>query len=218
MQSEEKLSYFSSGKPEHRLSYCAFLDVLGFSERIRNASHTSDSANELLQSFHHILTKSIAILKGTTDDSMLHYKSFTDNVVLAHPRFSNDMESEFAFILWAINEYQFQMALNGFFIRGGLAIGQLFIDKNSVYGVALLEAHHLESKVAINPIVVLCDKTMKLIDKHLNFYAGETAPQFRDVLKGPDGRYFLNYLTESIVQDNDSEYLDTTALYKRACK
>jgi hypothetical protein len=106
------------------------------------------------------------------------------------------------------------MALNGFFIRGGLAIGQLFIDKNSVYGVALLEAHHLESKVAINPIVVLCDKTMKLIDKHLNFYAGETAPQFRDVLKGPDGRYFLNYLTESIVQDNDSEYLDTTALYK----
>jgi len=210
-QNKGKSDYFSAGKPVHRLSYCTFLDVLGFSERIR-ASYKDGSANKLLESFHKILARSIAELKKSTDESMLYFKSFTDNVVLAHPRFSDDMESEFGFILWAINEYQFQMALKGFFIRGGLAVDQLFMDENSVYGAALLEAYRLESKVAVNPVVVLCDNTMKLVDKHLTYYSGEVAPQLRDVLKGPDGRYFLNYLTECIIEGDDREYLDDKSL------
>ena len=195
----------------HRLSYCAFLDVLGFSERIR-ANYKDGSADNVLESFHKILARSITQLKKSTDESMLYFKSFTDNVVLAHPRFSDDMESEFGFILWAINEYQFQMALKGFFIRGGLAVDQLFIDENSVYGAALLEAYRLESKVAVNPVVVLCDNTMKLVNKHLTYYSGEIAPQLRDVLKGPDGRYFLNYLTECIIEGDDRDYLDDKSL------
>ncbi|MFM2275665.1 MAG: hypothetical protein RL211_1537 [Pseudomonadota bacterium] len=210
-QSTDKSDYFVSGKPVHRLSYCAFLDVLGFSERIRT-SYKDGSADKLLESFHQILAKSIAKLKEDTGESMLYFKSFTDNVVLAHPGFGDDMESEFGFILWAINEYQFQMALKGFFIRGGLAVNQLFMDENSVYGAALLEAYSLESKVAVNPVVVLCDNTMKLVDKHIGYYSGEVAPQIRDVLKGPDGRYFLNYLTECIVEGDDQEYLDAKSL------
>jgi len=184
---------------------------LGFSERIRT-SYKDGTANALLESFHKILAKSIARLKENTDESMLYFKSFTDNVVLAHPRFSDDMESEFGFTLWSIREYQFQMALKGFFIRGGLAVDQLFMDGNSVYGMALLTAHDLESKVAVNPIVVLCDNTMKLVDKHIGYYSGEAAPQVRDVLKGPDGRYFLNYLTECIIEGDDREYLDAKSL------
>lgn len=210
-QNREKSDYFSAGKPIHRLSYCAFLDVLGFSERIR-ASYNDGSADNLLESFHKILARSIAELKKSTNGSMLYFKSFTDNVVLAHPRFSEDMESEFGFILWAINEYQFQMALKGFFIRGGLAVDQLFMDENSVYGAALLEAYRLESKVAVNPVVVLCDNTMKLVDRHIGYYSGEFAPQLRHVLKGPDGRYFLNYLTECIIEGDDREYLDAKSL------
>lgn len=210
-QNSGKSDYFLAGKPVHRLSYCAFLDVLGFSGRLRT-SYKDGSADTLLESFHQILAKSIAQLKENTDDSMLYFKSFTDNVVLAHPRFSDDMESEFGFIMWAINEYQFQMALKGFFIRGGLAVDQLFIDENSVYGAALLEAYGLESTVAVNPVVVLCDNTMKLVDKHVGYYFGEIAPQLRDVLKGPDGRYFLNYLTECIIEGDDFESLDAKSL------
>jgi len=210
-RSTAKSDYFAAGKPVHRLSYCAFLDVLGFSERI-SASYKDDSADKLLESFHKILAESIAQFNGSTDESMLYFKSFTDNVVLAHPRFSDDMESEFGFILWSVNEYQFQMALKGFFIRGGLAVGQLFMDENSVYGAALLEAYRLESKIAVNPVVVLCDDTMKLVDKHIEYYSGEIAPQLRHVLKGPDGRYFLNYLTECIIEGDDGDYLNAESL------
>lgn len=209
--SKEKSDYFSAGNPVHRLSYCAFLDVLGFSERI-SASYKDGSADKLLKSFHQILAKSIARIRESTKDSTLYFKSFTDNVVLAHPGFSDDMESEYAFILKAINEYQFQMALKGFFIRGGLSVGKLFMDENSVYGAALLDAYHLESKIAVNPIVVLCDNTTKLVNTHISYYHGEDPPQFREIVKGPDGRYFLNYLTECIIEGDDGDYLDFKSL------
>ncbi len=208
---DKKDDYFQAGKPVHRLSYCALLDVLGFSERIR-ASYINKTANKLLQQFHAIFDKRVNHLKSGADESLLYFKSFSDNVLLAHPRFSEDMESEFGFILWSISEYQFEMALQGFFIRGGLSVGQLFVDDNSVYGEALINAYELESKVAVNPIVVLCDDTMALVDRHIGFYHGESAPQIRDVLVNADGRYFINYLSECMIETDDGEEVDPNAL------
>ena len=104
------------------------------------------------------------------------------------------------------------MALKGFFIRGGLAVDQFFMDENSVYGAALLEAYRLESKVAVNPVVVLCENTMKLVDEHIGYYSVSLRPSSGNVLKGPDGRYFLNYLTECVLEGADREYLDARSL------
>lgn len=207
----KKNDYFDNGNPVHRKSYCAFLDVLGFSART-SASYKDGTEDTLLAEFHHILTETLSTLEEDTDESMLYFKSFTDNVVLAHPDFSSEMESEFGLILYPIREYQFKMALNGFFIRGGLAVGQLFMDKNSVYGAALLESYRLESNIAVNPIVVLCDDTMKMVDEHLKYYAKGEAPQLRDLLKGPDGRYFINYLMECIIDGMEEQHLDTASL------
>jgi hypothetical protein len=205
--------FFKAGKPIHAISYCAFLDVLGFSERIRE-SYKSKTHDLLLGKFHAILSKAIDRLKKESEETTLYFKSFTDNVVLAQPGFSEDYETEFGFILWSLREYQFNMACEGFFIRGGLSIGPLFIDENSVYGTALLEAYELESKHAVNPIVVLSDDSMELVDHHLTYYHGMQPPQVRDVLRGPDGRYFINYLTESIYEGDSGYKLATTLIRK----
>lgn len=210
--------YFVDGKPVHQRSFCAFLDVLGFSERIL-ACDKNGRADELLGSFHQILAESIAPLKkNAKKDQLSYFKSFTDNVVLACPDMTDDMDvddMEFAsgIIFSDISRYQLQMALKGFFIRGGLALGPLFMDENSVYGSALIEAHRLESKVAINPCVVLCDKAMRLVDEHIGYYYRENPPQRKSLLKGQDGRYFVNYLSECINDEyRDREHLDVKSL------
>lgn len=206
-----KDDYFDEEKPIHKLSYCAFLDVLGFSERIRE-SYSDKTHDELLVTFHRILGKAVSRLRRDANASLLYFKSFTDNVVLAYPRISDDMEGEFGFIMWSLREYQFNMALHGFFVRGGLAVGPLFIDDTSVYGSALLEAYALESKVAVNPIVVLSDDVTKLVQRHLTYYHGEEAPHVRDVLRAPDGRFFINYLVEAIYETGDGDKLATKEL------
>ena len=200
----EKDDYLKNGKPAHQVSYCAFLDVLGFSERIR-ASYKNKTENKLLRQFHAIFNRQIERLKSEVKESPLYFKSFSDNVLLAYPQFSDDMESEFGFIMLSISKYQFEMALQGFFIRGGLSVGQLYVDDNSVYGEALLDAYELETKTAVNPIIILCTETMKLVDLHLGFYHGEEPPHVRYVLVNSDGRYFINYLSECITETDEGE-------------
>lgn len=207
----KKDDYFEAGQPAHRLSYCAFLDVLGFSARICKSYETGEG-DKLLRQFHAIFDKRLKELTANSSETMLYVKAFSDNVLLAHPQFSDDMESEFAFVLWALTEYQLDMALNGFFIRGGFAIGQLFVDSNSVYGGALIDAYNLENKVAVHPVVVLSDDVMRLVDKHNRYYSYEPSPQQIDVLVKEDGRYFINYLSECIDEDDFS--VNATALLR----
>lgn len=198
--------YNQAGKPVHRMSYCAFLDVLGFSDRIKDSFKTSDG-NALLQEFHGMLKRRIDELKEDTKDSHLYMKSFTDNVILAHPILIEEGEAEFAFILWSLRVYQFEMAKKGLFIRGGLSVGELFVDENTVYGPALLEAYKLENSVAVNPIVSLSDDVMSLVLHHIRYYSDrEDAPQNRDVLVNSDGRFFINYLSECYDSGSSGEF------------
>lgn len=200
--------YLKKGNPVHHKSYCAFLDILGSTNRIR-ASYEKGTANDLLQEFHAILKKWVMKFDDVSHETPLFYKTFSDNLLFAHPQFSQDMEAEFGTILSVICEYQLEMTLSGFFIRGGLSIGELFMDENSVYGEALIDAYDLESKVAVNPIVVLSDSVMRLVNDHLRYY-GDNAPQYGDILVNSDGRYFINYLSEC----REGEYLDTNKLMR----
>jgi len=208
----KKNYYFKHGKPIHHISCCAFLDVLGFSKRIDD-SFVSENGDILLQEFHKIFVKQVNLLR---EDSFLYMKSFTDNIILASPRFTNDLESEVFFIVESISNYQFEMAQHGFFIRGGLSAGPLFIDDNSVYGPALLIAHHIERDIAVNPIVVLSDNVKKLVFKHVNFYASKKiAPQNIDILVNADGNLFINYLSECYIYPdyaNESMEINWNAL------
>lgn len=206
-----KDDYIVEGNPVHRISFCAFLDVLGFSARIRE-SYAQENGDSLLQEFHSTFAEVTSTLRDQAKESRLYYKSFSDNVLLAIPSHSPDMESESGNILLATSEYQFRMALKGFFVRGGISVGELFIDENSVYGGALIDAYELESKIAVNPIVVLCRDTEKLVNEHLSYYADEWAPQRRILLANQDGRYFINYLDECIRETWDGLELDIESL------
>jgi hypothetical protein len=54
-----------------------------------------------------------------------------------------------------VGVYQLSMALDDYFIRGAISVGELFLDPNTAFGPALLEAHDLESNVARDPRVIL---------------------------------------------------------------
>jgi len=203
--------FFEGVKPVHKISFCAFLDVLGFSDRI-TTSYRNETGDQLLQEFYQIFTDQVSKMKDEFEDCFLYFKSFSDNVLLAHPQLTEEMESEFGFILWSIKGYQFSLALKGFFIRGGLSIGPLFIDEHNVYGQALIDAYNLENKIAVNPMVVLCDNTMELVKHHLTYYMGDRAPQLNDLLINSDGRYFINYLSECVRDTQDGDSLDIESL------
>ncbi len=190
-------------------SVFAYMDILGYSEMVKRSAATGDSQN-MLRKVHSALSQGRGILEDAAikDDlpkfvekDTYALKAFTDNVVLGWP-IRSDAESEFGQAFSKLAYFQLQMALNGFFVRGAISVGDVYIDDIAVFGGALIEAYEGEGSLARDPRIVLTSSAIGPVKTHLTYYREpEFAPQTRELLCDADGQWFLNYLEETLIAE-----------------
>jgi hypothetical protein len=194
---DKKNIFLVNNKPTFHDSFCVYMDVLGFEKMIEESK---DNGKKLFKRFHKIVSNNIAKLKKYDEWEI---KTFTDNIVLGYPRYSYDGEIEFANIFFKIGDFQLSMALEGFFIRGGISIGQLFMDENVVFGPALLDARKIEDEISRDPRIVLSQHVYEIIRNCCTRYFAEPyfSPHNKTILIDPDGQPYLNYLDCLVEED-----------------
>ena len=124
------------------------------------------------------------------------------------------LNQSYALYLKKVWLYQLSMALENFFIRGAITVGDLFLDENTVFGQTLLEAYELESRsmLAIRELFSQED-VVKYLRRHIGFYGNPRhAPQTREVLLDADGEIFVHYLYLLIDQASYNPYLNAEDL------
>lgn len=130
--------------------YVAFLDILGFSELVRQADEDLYARDTIRQC--------IATLHGTMKiypESELKFTQFSDCIVLSAPRNENGM-------LWIFDGcIRLTVALlkRGVLVRGGVAIGNLQHTKDLLFGTGLLRAYAFDRaggppRIVVDPAVV----------------------------------------------------------------
>jgi hypothetical protein len=218
--------YNASGQPPIlKRSVFVFMDLLGYSEMIRK-SEIDGTQQVLLRALH----KALSVGRGWLEDAELPaelkalgktdsyaLKAFTDNIVIGWP-VRDDAESEFGSAFFKLGNFQFQMVLAGFFIRGALAVNDAYIDEIAVFGKALIETHDGESNLARDPRIILTQSAVEATKQHLQYYAEPRhAPHVREVLRDSDGQWFLNYL-ECVLwaEDEQGPFYEELLLHKRA--
>jgi hypothetical protein len=121
---------------------------------------------------------------------------FSDLLVIATPAYGPEVLSG---LLEQGARLQLDLALKGFFMRGGFAVGLFHDMEDIVFGPALVEAHRLEQDRAVSPRVVLSD---------------HAADCLRDcdapLLLDQDGRAFIDYLAPAF----DDSSIDIDALLR----
>jgi hypothetical protein len=161
-----------AGKP--RLIDCGvlYIDLLGVSAM----TEARDPQQELADLD--------AVLRGSFRD---YHRSnewiatmFSDLLVVATPA---DGPEVLAGLIEQGALLQLDLALKGFFLRGGFAVGLFHDMEDIVFGPALVEAHRLEQDRAVHPRVVLSDHATKCVKGH-------DVPLMVD----SDGRAFVDYL------------------------
>ena len=141
--------------------------------------------------------RNAANLSGWVETPVFDMKVFTDNIVVAYPLRdpAEDLgEPELGTLLDLFMLVQLGLAVDGFFLRGGITAGQHYQDEDIVFGEALLEAVDL-NKSGGSPRLVIGSSVDPLISKHLSWYRGLGSPHYEYLLEDPyDGRLFVNYL------------------------
>lgn len=118
------------------------------------------------------------------------FKIFSDNIIIAKRLSSEVMQRrrDIRSLLMCAGHFQEQAASDsvGWLLRGGISVGQLFIDDVMVWGEALLKAYYLEDNIANYPRIIIDKKVVGEIaqDSQLSGY----------VRKDFDNLYFLNFL------------------------
>jgi len=208
-------------EPKLKSSVFVFMDILGYKEMITEAQKNKTD-QELLVKLHHALSGGRAILERDlkidseyVDKDLFAFKGFTDNIVIGIP-ISGDGEMELGDAFGKVAEFQLQMVLQGFFLRGAISIGQAFIDDIAVFGDALNQSYLGECTLARDPRIILTESAVNAVDQHLEYYGRKKfAPQARDLLKDADGQIFVNYLDMILIAEEESgPFYDFLAKHK----
>ena len=194
--------YVEKGDPRLQSSVVAFVDILGYKQLVQKA-YKNRNGDSLLRKLHRALKDSHEHIDPTFANvshndrkpDFSTFRAFTDNVVIGRPTsFFGEEELRQAFR--ELSRFQMRLAMDGFFVRGGISLGNLYMDDIMVYGPALLEAIEAESSLAIDPRIVLAKSAKEAVDKQLGYYPlrDEETPHVYHICKDADGRYYVDYL------------------------
>lgn len=165
----------------------AYIDILGTTNMIKSKEQQFEM-NRLynLYTFSTDITKTLEPEKTNT----IKFKIFSDNIIMAK-RLSNEVsqrKQDIGSLLMCAGHFQ-ELSVSdsvGWLLRGGISIGELFIDDVMVWGQALLKSYYLENKVANYPRIIIDTNVVSEIaqDEQLCGY----------LRKDFDNLYFLNFL------------------------
>lgn len=226
--SDDRNPYFTDHEhPELKESIVAFVDILGYKDFI-GVAHGNGTAQSRLTKIHGALSaashqlnefnKIGNLLEADLRPKKVEYeiRTFTDTIIIGYP-ILDDAEMEMGVIFSELSLFQLEMAIRGFFVRGAISIGDLYIDDMAIFGQGLLDAYNGESKDARDPRIILAKSAEEAVQKHLNFYSSPSdSPQARDLYRDADGMFFLNYLESIFGDELHGPNLDILSKHKLA--
>lgn len=174
--------------PNYEIRYCAFIDILGFRELVREIRNSSEAAvlRDVMRKIHAPVGAS-----SVSWEIDFRAQSISDAVAVS----TVAMEPGLVRIMSAIEELALDLLREGYFIRGALVKGHLYHDASMVFGEALVRAYDLETTVARYPRVVVAKEVMDDINE-LSRGLFEDVPNrvMPYIRQSDDGPYFVHVL------------------------
>jgi hypothetical protein len=105
---------------------------------------------------------------------------------------------------------QFMLAIRGIFVRGGVTLGDIYVDSRTIFGPALIQAYDIERTTAKWPIIAIDPQLIRTLKGMARRYYAERRRSDRDeswlakaflgqfallFKKTEEGTYFLDYLS-----------------------
>ena len=176
----------------------AFVDYLGFSAAVESPDSAARTA--ILQQLQELASLRGDFYAKQLDPKRLSIRpaitTFSDNIVISFPltdlvretgkNSSDAMTTILSQLAKYIGRHAYRALRNGFLLRGGITVGELYHANGVVFGKGLVDAYRLESTTAIYPRVILSPKVLEHVPYSQNIW----------LLRDADGLVHLNYFSD----------------------
>lgn len=148
--------------------YIAYIDILGYKDFLKNKPEESEQYLQTILDAVKRVKGNVSSFQNAANmfqiDGDLKLKIFSDNIMLCLS-VGNDEEEIQRAIVFLLEVASIQRGLileHGLLVRGGITIGELFINEDIVFGQGLVEAVELESKTEF-PCIAVSEGTQKFL-------------------------------------------------------
>ena len=181
----------------------AYLDFLGTTKRIEN-----EKDNSHLEFIINSFTEISQIIEKNNKSNRTHnyltklkYRSFSDNILFVISANESKMllADAFDLILELVSMLCFKAIQNGKLVRGGITIGNIYVDNFTAYGKGLLRAINLEEDIAYYPRV--------LVDNSIEDYLNKEYLESSKTLLDSDSLRFVNIFRHAHIKNEDLQSL-----------
>jgi len=185
--------YSELEKDEHEKKFdsyiITYIDFLGVKEKMKRSN-----SYESLQITRFLLsgTKRTAnYISDVNEIDDFEIKIFSDNVVIAQKVHEEKLADQIISMVNLIGQIQFHALMQfDFWLRGGVTIGELYIDNSVVWGMGLIEAYYMENSLANYPRVIISKKILSMYEE-LNTKSFNLSALLKQDI---DGLYFIDFL------------------------
>lgn len=172
----------------------AFVDFLGFKQMIKESETSERRTGEVYSAIRNIYEVLWDYLANSSCDTTLRITHFSDSIVLSC---LFDEVEDVVLIMRHLRYIQQCLAEeHSMLIRGGITIGDLIHDDQILMGPAMVEAYHMESKVALYPRIIVSDLAKQVWDKCTNILKVDTTPDNQFMVRDNDNLWYIDYLND----------------------
>lgn len=140
----------------------AFIDILGFKRFIKEAEQTGTKESKQFKLLLDVVSQNHAFKNELEhniylpEEMGLECRQISDSFIITAPcsKTTDKLPTLIAVSIKAIQIYQALLSI-GLGVRGGIAVGNLFVKDKNIFGSAFTDAYETESVKAIYPRILL---------------------------------------------------------------
>jgi len=182
-----------------------FIDLLDFKGKVEACEIDLNHADIIYQ----VLS---TIKEHFANDRDIGKSQFSDSLVIS---FKAESEGSVIELIGSIQSLVKKVINCGFLLRGGLAYGNLYHDKDFIFGLGMNKAYELESKKAIVPRIIIQKEIIEISKNYLPAFFNEDMKEyvFNYISKDIDEEYYIDYFKKGIdtfwqIKNHDKEFVN----------
>lgn len=180
---------------EYQTRYVAFLDILGFANKVAKIAE-DDTVFDQLLNINSVIEKAATEAQrtgGVFDLRDVHWTAFSDTIVISVPESvpeSAHRMATFYTIMIGTMTLCREFLEYGAATRGGIAKGFMYYKDRVLFGPAVIDAYHLEHDVAVDARILVSSEVAR---EWRETYVPPNDLAMRDLIKQDrDGAWFLD--------------------------
>lgn len=181
---------------QEKKCYIAFLDLLGATQKMHNKESSEETLNKILD-LYHMTQQKWSQDKIFSSLGEIHISIFSDNICFVR-EVRKETITEVSNFVSFVGSFQATAINRGLLFRGGITVGNVYIDDTIIWGEGLVRAHKLECEVACYPRII-CD--FKYKNDALDAWEEYSTIHLDNIRKDFDGMYFIDFIEYVIEKD-----------------